>query len=57
MLLILVLLHKLKCTLIIARANIVIIITANDTIERKQKESINVTLKDEFGNLLDGKRG
>ena len=46
---------QVKGTLSIARANVVIIITANDTIERKQKESINVTLKDEFGNLLDGK--
>ena len=43
-----------KATLKIAKAKVVITIVANDTIERKQKESINVTLKDEFGNVLKG---
>ena len=43
-----------KGTLKIAKAKVVITIVANDTIERKQKESINVTLKDEFGNVLKG---
>ena len=45
-----------KATLKIAKAKVVITIVANDTIERKQNESINVTLKDEFGNVLKGEK-
>jgi predicted outer membrane repeat protein len=36
----------------IAKADVVITIEANETIKRKQNESINITFKDESGNLL-----
>jgi predicted outer membrane repeat protein len=36
----------------ISRADVVITINANETIERKQNESIKITLIDEFGNPL-----